>query len=182
MFRGYSIAALIYFVLEADLEPLQLVLLGTALEVSVLLAEIPTGVVADTLSRKRSIVISHAIMGTAFILVGTTTAFVPLLLTQMLWGVGWTFTSGADVAWITDELDDSDRIDGVLAARARWNLLGGVVGYACSGLVAWAFGLATAIIVCGIGMIAVVGKADVQKLKSIANELNEECFVVGKVE
>jgi len=155
LFRGYGLAALIYFVLEADLEPLQLVLLGTALEVSVLLAEIPTGVVADTLSRKRSIVISHAIMGTAFILVGTTTSFVPLLLTQMLWGIGWTFTSGADVAWITDELDDRDRIDGVLAARARWNLLGGVVGYAFSGLVAWAFGLSTAIIVCGIGMVVV---------------------------
>jgi MFS family permease len=153
LFRGYGLAALIYFVVDADLEPLQLVLLGTALEVSVLLAEIPTGVVADTLSRKRSIVISHVVMGVAFVLVGTTTEFVPLLLTQVMWGVGWTFTSGADVAWITDELDDGARIDGVLAARARWNLLGGVVGYAVSGALAWAFDLSTAIMVFGVGMV-----------------------------
>jgi MFS family permease len=72
MFRGYGLAALIYYVVDADLEPLQLVLLGTALEVSVLLAEIPTGVVADTLSRKRSIVISHVVMGVAFVLTGLT--------------------------------------------------------------------------------------------------------------
>lgn len=152
MFRAYGLAALIYYVVVADLEPLELVLLGTALEVSVLLAEIPTGVVADTVSRKRSIVISHVVMGIAFVLTGLTTDFVPLLLTQVMWGVGWTFTSGADVAWITDELDDPDRIDRVLAARARWRLVAGVVGLAFSGVIAWAIDLSTAIVVSGIGM------------------------------
>jgi hypothetical protein len=72
----------------------------------------------------------------------------------VLWGIGWTFTSGADVAWITDELDDDDRIDGVLAAQARWRLPAGMVGMALSGLTAWAFGLSTAIIASGIGMAA----------------------------
>lgn len=151
-FRGYGLAALIYFVTDADLEPLQLVLLGTALEVAVLVSEIPTGVVADTLSRKRSIVISHVIMGASFVAVGFTTEFVPLLLTQVAWGVGWTFTSGADVAWITDEVNDRERIDGVLARRERWKLLGGVVGYGASGLLAWATDLQTAIIVMGAVM------------------------------
>lgn len=152
MFRAYGLAGLIYYVVEADLEPLQLVLLGTALEVSVLLAEIPTGVVADTMSRKRSMVVSHVLMGIAFVLTGLTTDFVPLLLTQVMWGIGWTFTSGADVAWITDELDDPARIDRVLAARARWRLVAGVVGLALSGLTAWLFGLSTAIVASGIGM------------------------------
>jgi len=148
-FRGYGLAALIYFVTDADLEPLQLVLLGTALEVAVLVAEIPTGVVADTLSRKRSIVISHVIMGLAFAAVGLTTDFVLLLLTQVAWGVGYTFMSGADVAWITDELDDPTRIDQVLARRERWRLLGGAVGLTASGLLAWATDLTTAMIVMG---------------------------------
>jgi len=151
-FRAYGLAALIYYVVEADLEPLELVLLGTALEVSVLLAEIPTGVVADTLSRKRSIVISHAVTGVAFVLTGLTTDFVPLLLTQVMWGIGWTFTSGADVAWITDELDDPARTDRVLAASARWRLVAGVAGLLASGLIAWVFSLSAAIVVAGIGM------------------------------
>ena len=115
-------------------------------------------------------------MGTAFILVGTTTSFVPLLLTQMLWGIGWTFTSGADVAWITDELDDSDRIDGVLAARARWNLLGGVVGYAFSGLIALAFGLSTAIVVCGIGMVVVGLFVALRFTENYFNPVTEDRF------
>ncbi len=34
----------------------------------------------------------------------------------------------------------------------------------------------------GVGMIAIVDKEDVEKLKSIANELNEKCFVMGRVE
>jgi phosphoribosylformylglycinamidine cyclo-ligase len=34
----------------------------------------------------------------------------------------------------------------------------------------------------GVGMIAIVDKDDVNKLKAIANELNEDCFVMGKVE
>lgn len=149
-FRGYGLAALIYFVTDADLEPLELVLLGTALEVAVLIAEIPTGVVADTLSRKWSIVASHVIMGASFMAVGFTTEFVPLLLTQVVWGIGFTFMSGADVAWITDELNDKARIDRVLAKREQWRLLGGVLGYASAGLIAWTSDLATAIIVMGL--------------------------------
>jgi len=97
-------------------------------------------------------VISHVVMGIAFVLTGLTTDFVPLVLTQVLWGVGWTFTSGADVAWITDELDDHERVDRIVAARARWQLLAGMVGMALSGVIAWAFDLSTAIVVAGVGM------------------------------
>ena len=50
-----------------------------------------------------------------------TTAWVGwLLVTQVLWGLGWAFSSGADVAWLTDELGQPGRIDGTLTARARW--------------------------------------------------------------
>lgn len=157
LFRGYALAMLIYVVVEADLEPLQLVLLGTALEVSVLLAEIPTGVVADTLSRKRSIVISHVIMGAAFACTGLTTEFVPLLLTQVAWGVGWTFTSGADIAWITDELNDPSRIDRVLAARARWRLMGSVVGLAVSGTLGVWLGLDVTMVIFGVAFALLGG-------------------------
>jgi phosphoribosylformylglycinamidine cyclo-ligase len=34
----------------------------------------------------------------------------------------------------------------------------------------------------GVGMIAIVDKNDVEQLKSIASEMNEECFVMGRVE
>jgi hypothetical protein len=33
----------------------------------------------------------------------------------VLWGISWTFASGSDIAWITDELDRPDAITAVLA-------------------------------------------------------------------
>jgi DHA3 family tetracycline resistance protein-like MFS transporter len=42
---------LLYYILIAKLDPLQLVLVGTALEASVFLFEVPTGVLADSYSR-----------------------------------------------------------------------------------------------------------------------------------
>src|SRR3989442_8451892 len=46
----------IYYVRQAHLDPLQLVIVGTVLESSYFLFEIPTGVIADTIGRKASVV------------------------------------------------------------------------------------------------------------------------------
>ncbi len=150
--RGYFIVVSVWWVVDADLSPIQLVLLGTALEVSVLVGEIPTGVVADTLSRKWSIVISQVIMGVGIIMSGLTVSFWPLVVSQVLWGLGWTFTSGADIAWITDELVHAgrdDEIDRVITTTARWKQIGGVVGMIVLGLVGWAGGVDVAIVAAG---------------------------------
>jgi len=159
--RGYFVVVLIWWVVDASLSPLELVLLGTALEVSVLLFEVPTGVVADTLSRKGSIVISHFIMGGGIIMSGLTTSFVPLLISQVLWGLGWTFSSGADVAWITDELaflGRNSEVDRLLAAQARWKQIGGTFGIIGFGLVGWLFGVNVAIVGAG-AMFLLLGLA-----------------------
>lgn len=152
--RGWWLVTSLYLVVVADLSPSQLVLYGTAMSVTMLLGEIPTGVVADTMGRKRSLVIAHLVMGSGMVLMGLVTAFPLLLLTQVLWGLGWTFSSGADVAWVTDELNEPGRIGSVLIARARWELVGaagGMVGFA---LLAWSTSLPVAIVIAGAGMIA----------------------------
>jgi predicted MFS family arabinose efflux permease len=73
-----------------------------------------------------------------------------------LWGFGWTFSSGADVAWVTDELDDPLRIDKVLTARARWQQFGAALGMVGFGALAWGTSLSTAIIAAG-SMMVVLG-------------------------
>ena len=55
--------AAVYLVREVGMTPLQLVLTGTALEVSYFLFEIPTGVVADLYSRRLSLVIAAVVSG-----------------------------------------------------------------------------------------------------------------------
>ncbi|HEY5872232.1 MAG TPA: hypothetical protein VIT46_03255, partial [Gaiellaceae bacterium] len=48
-----------YFVTEVGMSPLELVLVGTVMELAVFLFEVPTGIVADTTSRRLSIVIGN---------------------------------------------------------------------------------------------------------------------------
>ena len=100
-------ASSIYQVTVAGLTPLQLVLVGTTLELSVFLFEVPTGVVADVYSRRLSIIIGMFLIGLGFFVEGTFPIFWVILLAQVFWGVGYTFTSGATDAWITDEIGEA---------------------------------------------------------------------------
>ena len=152
--RGWWLVTSLYLVAVADLSPFQLVFLGTAQGLTALVFEVPTGVMADTLSRKWSIVAAHLLMGTGMLATGLVTAFPALVATQMLWGLAWTFSSGADVAWLTDELDRPERAPGVLTATARWQQIGGACGMLGFGALAWATELSTAIVVAGSAMLA----------------------------
>jgi MFS family permease len=126
--NGWWLVTSVYLVVDADLSPSQLVLIGAAQGVVALVFEVPAGVVADVISRKWSLVVSHVLMGTAMIATGLVTDFGPLVATQMLWGLSWTFASGADVAWITDELDQPARISVVLMRSGRAQLTGAAAG------------------------------------------------------
>ena len=103
--RGYVLTSGLYFVVDAHLSASQIVLLGTAMSATLVLSDIPTGVLADTIGRKWPLVIGHLFLAAGMIMTGVATAFPLLLVTQVLWGLGWAFLTGADVAWITDELN-----------------------------------------------------------------------------
>jgi len=96
----------VYHITAAGLDPLQLVLCGTALEATIFLFEIPTGIVADLYSRRLSVIIGTFIIGAGFLLDGSLPYYLPILAAQVLWGIGYTFTSGALQAWITDEIGE----------------------------------------------------------------------------
>jgi MFS transporter, DHA3 family, tetracycline resistance protein len=150
--RGYVLASSLYFVVEAHLSAFQLLLLGAVMAFTMVLSDIPAGVWSDAFSRKWPLVIGHGLLASGMAMTGVVTAFPLLVLTQVFWGLGWAFSTGADVAWVTDELDRPDRIARVLTARARWDLAGGASGMVAFGVLGWAFGLATAIVVTGAGM------------------------------
>jgi DHA3 family tetracycline resistance protein-like MFS transporter len=96
----------VYFVQTLGLTPLQLVLIGTVLELTCFLFEIPTGVIADTYSRRLSVVLGFACLGVGFLVLGFVPTFVGALLAQIVGGLGYTFLSGAQSAWITDEVGE----------------------------------------------------------------------------
>ena len=96
----------LYEATVAGLTPVQLILVGTGLEISAFVFEVPTGIVADVYSRRLSIIIGYVLMGLGFLVEGFFPAFLPILLAQIIWGLGYTFTSGATQAWITDEVGE----------------------------------------------------------------------------
>lgn len=96
----------VYQVTAVQLSALQLVLVGTMLELTVFVFEVPTGVVADVYSRRLSVIIGYLLIGLGFIVEGAVPLFATILLAQVLWGIGYTFTSGATEAWITDEIGE----------------------------------------------------------------------------
>ena len=117
----------VYLVRELHFSPLQLVLMGTAMEAAVFLFEVPTGVVADIYSRRLSLVLGYLGTGAAWAAVGLVSAPWLVIALWGFWGFAYTFTSGAEQAWITDEIG-VDRVGGVFLRGARFGQVGAVVG------------------------------------------------------
>lgn len=124
---GLWLALTVFWIVELDLTPTRLVLLGIVLEGAVILSETPTGVVADVYSRRRSLIIGQVVMGIAFVAAFATTNFAVVLLSQVLIGFGWTFRSGADTAWVSDEVGGAgplaeNELEMILIRRHRWGI------------------------------------------------------------
>ena len=127
---GWTVAP-IFFVRELGLSPLELVLAGTALELAYFAMEIPTGIVADTYGRRLSTIVGMLGLGIGFIATGFADGIGLVLAAAAFTGFSWTFKSGAEDAWITDEVGvaQSGRSFHAGAQAAR---VGGLLGIAAA--------------------------------------------------
>jgi MFS transporter, DHA3 family, tetracycline resistance protein len=94
----------VYWVTTGRLNPLQLVLLGTSLEFSYFLFQLPTGVLADIVSRRLCVLAGLFILGIGLVVEGLSAAFANLAFAQVVLGLGYALNNGALEAWIADEL------------------------------------------------------------------------------
>lgn len=96
----------IYYINVVKMNAFQLVIVGTVLEIADFIFEIPTGILADTKGKKLALVTGSVITGFSFLIEGIFPFFILVLASQVLWSVGYTLTSGADSAWIADEIGE----------------------------------------------------------------------------
>ncbi len=143
---------MIYQVETVGLTPLQLVLVGTALEASVFLFEVPTGIVADVFSRRASVLIGYMIIGAGFILEGSIPAFWAVVTGQALWGLGYTFTSGATQAWLSDEIGEANANRAFLRGQ-QMSQLGALLGILTS---VWMAGFSLSLPIRAGGMLFIL--------------------------
>ncbi|HAV78674.1 MAG TPA: hypothetical protein DCX53_15100 [Anaerolineae bacterium] len=143
----------LYEATVAGLTPVQLILVGTTLEISAFLFEVPTGIVADVYSRKLSIIIGYVLMGVGFLVEGFFPSFLPILLAQVIWGLGYTFTSGASQAWITDEIGE-DNANKIFLRATQVGLFAALIGMGLATLIG-ANNVALPLQVGGVGVILI---------------------------
>ncbi len=127
LFSMATVLSIVYHLEVVGLNPLQLVLVGTALETACFLFEIPTGLVADLYSRRRSVLIGLFLYGAGFLMEGALPWFGAVLLAQVVWGCGDTFITGALEAWIASE-EQGSPMDGVFLRGSQLSRLGGMAG------------------------------------------------------
>lgn len=92
------------------------VLMGTIYELSIMLFEVPTGVIADVVSRKLSSSLGWFVTGIAFLMQGVFPLVPVVIAAQVVMGIGETLVSGAHDAWVADEIPHTD--PGVTAGQA----------------------------------------------------------------
>jgi DHA3 family tetracycline resistance protein-like MFS transporter len=126
-FSLISVAYALYYITVAHLDPLQLVLVGTALETSYFIWEIPTGVLADTFSRRLSVIAGTGIIGIAWMGQGLIPLFIAIAGFEVLRGLGEAFTHGATAAWIAGEVGD-ELLDALFLRETQLTQIAGFVG------------------------------------------------------
>ena len=131
-FYGFSTAMVftfiaVYYVETAGFNPLQLVLIGTVLEIAVFVFEIPTGIVADLYSRRLSVIIGICLIGITFVVEALVPIFVYILAMQIIRGIGHTFVSGALEAWLADEVGE-ENLAGILVRGSQVSQVAGMAG------------------------------------------------------
>ncbi|MFI5954780.1 MFS transporter [Cryptosporangium sp. NPDC051539] len=125
----------VYRVDAAGLNPLQLVLVGTALEAAYFGFQLPTGVLADIGSARACVVAGVAVLGAGCVVEGLLPVFYGILAAQVVGALGYALVSGALEAWIAGEVGTAD-LTRVYLRGSQAGLVGTLVGTAVSGLVA----------------------------------------------
>jgi DHA3 family tetracycline resistance protein-like MFS transporter len=137
----------LYLVRVLQFSPLELILMGTAMETMVFIGEVPTGVVADTYSRRLSVIVGFLGMGAAIVGVGLSST--PWLVIALWggWGFAYTFQSGAYEAWIADEVGPQN-VGSLFLRGQRLSSAGSLLGLA-GGVAIGYFSLRAAVIATG---------------------------------
>jgi DHA3 family tetracycline resistance protein-like MFS transporter len=127
--------AVVYRVTSGHQNALQLILLGTMLELSYFVVQLPTGILADIASRKLCVVAGRFLIAAGFLMQGLSPAFTVQLIAQIPVGIGAALTFGAQEAWLADEAGETE-LTPVFLRATQIGLVGVIAGSILSGVLA----------------------------------------------
>lgn len=141
---SFHFATYVMFLLSRGLSILDASLVNTAYAVTLILAEFPTGVIADTWGRKASFIVSCFLIASGTLVYAFAPEFLWFVIAEVIIAIGMTCTTGAFDAWIVDTIAfHGEKIDlGTLFTRAgQVRKLGAVLGVLMGSYAAELFGL-----------------------------------------
>ncbi len=129
------------FLLDAGLDIGEVFVVNAIFSAGMVVFEIPTGVVADTLGRRVSYLLSVAVLAATTVLylviARTGGSVIAFAVVSLFMGLGFTFYSGALEAWLVDALGSigaSQHLDGVFARSQQVTGAAMLVGTTGGGL------------------------------------------------
>jgi MFS family permease len=81
--------------------------------------EVPTGYVGDRIGRRNSLLVGSAVSAAMVLAFGLLSSFPAFVAVYLVWGVGMTFRSGAESAWLYDTLEEAADEDEFTRVRGR---------------------------------------------------------------
>jgi predicted MFS family arabinose efflux permease len=127
----YPLYALM-FAERSGLSSSEISLLFSGWVVIAMLAEVPTGIIADKFSRKWALIFSYLLQGLAFLAWMAFPSFWGYALGFLVWGIGYAFSSGTFEAYLYEELKtqgQSKIFNKVFARSQSVALIGMVIAY-----------------------------------------------------
>lgn len=138
-FTPIMLPIIVLFWQDCGLDMVDIFALQALFAVAVAVLEVPTGMVADRMGKRTSLLIGFAIVFVSMLAYAMSRGFWAFFVVEISLALGFTFLSGADSALLYDSLEELGREDeykrregeamGIrLVCFALCNLLGGVIG------------------------------------------------------
>jgi MFS transporter, DHA3 family, tetracycline resistance protein len=127
--------AVVYRVTTGHLNALQLILLGTMVELSYFVLQLPTGILADVVSRRLCVIAGWFLGAAGLLMQGLSANFAVLLTAQIPIGFGAALAFGAQEAWLADETGETE-LTPVFLRATQLGLTGVIAGSILSGFLA----------------------------------------------
>jgi DHA3 family tetracycline resistance protein-like MFS transporter len=143
---------LVYQATVVGLTPLQLVLVGTVMEGVCFIAQVPTGVIADVVSRRLSVIVGYLLMGAGLLVWGLLPSYAAIIVANVVWSIGAVCVDGAEEAWAADEIEPG-RVTRAFVRGGQIGQAGALLGILAAIALAFA-GLAVPIVAGGVLTLA----------------------------
>ncbi len=148
-------------------------LLGGIFSAVVIAVEVPTGVFADRVGRRRSMMLGALAMVASCLLATQAHSFATFAVAESLGALSIALCSGADSAYLFDFLREHDRVheyDRVESTASAWHLMGSAVAFAGGGMLARIDLALPYLVTAGVAAIAAVVASQLHDDRPVADQ------------